>query len=144
MFDHKRMTQTSMLDVCQQVLIPFMKRTKSKKLVFDCTNVYHNDDVYDVLRKAKIDVYPSAGRPHNVEGGYPPNSHDCMPIEQINNRSKENSRKAFDKVRKGRQNMKCLQTVVKKEAKKLSLEFIRARIDDMRKILATIEQNNGG
>ena len=57
---------------------------------------------------------------------------------------REKSRKAFDKVRKRRQNMKCLQTVVKKEAKKLSLEFIRARIHDMPKILATIEQNNGG
>ena len=121
-----------------------MKRTKSKKLIFDCTNVYHNDKIYEVMKKAEIDVYPSAGRPHNVKAGYPPNSHDCMPIELINNRLKQNSRKAFDKLRKDRQNMKPLQTVVNKEAKKLSMDFIRARICDMPKILQTIEQNDGG
>jgi len=121
-----------------------MKRTKSKKLVFDCTNVYHNERIYEMMKKAKIDVYPSAGRPHNVKGGYPPNSHDCMPIELINDRLKQNSRKAFNKLRKDRQNMKSLQTVVTKEAKKLSLDYIRARIDDLPKILSTIEANNGG
>ena len=97
-----------MLDVCEDMLIPFMKRTKPKKLIFDCTNVYHNAKIYDVMKKAKIDVYPSAGRPHNVEAGYYPNSHDCMPIELINNRLKQNSKKAFDNVRKDRQNMKRL------------------------------------
>ena len=125
------------------VVIPFLKRTKSKKLIFDCTTVYHNDEVYDELKEAGIHVYPSAGRPFDVKGGYPPNSHDCMSNELINNRLKEVSRKEFDKVQKSRWNMKSLQTVVNKEAKKFSLEYNRARIGDMPKILATIEQNEG-
>ena len=133
-----------MLDVCEDMLIPFKQETGSTKLIFDCTNVYHNDDIYDVLKEAGIDVYPSAGRPHNVEGGYPPNSHDCMPIELINGRLKEKARKAFDKLWKSRQNMKSLQTVVNKATKNLSIDYIRDRIDDLPKILATIEKNNGG
>ena len=40
--------------------------------------------------------------------------------------------------------MKSLQTVVVKEAKKLDIEFVRARIADLPKILGTIEQNKGG
>ena len=68
------------MTVREGMLIPFMQETGSTKLTFDCTNVYHNDKIYDVLEEAGIDVSPSAGRPHNVEGGYPPNTHDCMEI----------------------------------------------------------------
>ena len=75
-----------------------MKRTKSKKVILDCTTVYHNDEVYDELKEAGIHVYPSAGRPFDVKGGYPPNSHDCTPNELIDNRLKEVCRKGFDKV----------------------------------------------
>ena len=105
------------MTVCEDMLIPFMQETGPTKLIFDGTNVYHNDKIYDVLEEVGIDVYPSACRPHNVEGGYPPNSHDCMPIELINGRLKEKARKAFDKLRKSRQNVKSLQTVVTKPPK---------------------------
>jgi hypothetical protein len=47
----------------------------------DCTNVYHNDEVYSLLHNAGITPLPSAGFSHRVEGGYPPNSHDCMPCD---------------------------------------------------------------
>ena len=56
---------------------------------------------------------------------------------------RENARKAFDGLRSDRKNMKSLQTIVNKEAANLSLEFVRARIGDMPKILATVERNKG-
>ena len=110
----------------------------------DCTTVYHNPTIYEELRDNGIQPYPSGGRPFDVEGGYPPNSHDCMPNELINDRLKANARNVFENLRGGRQNMKSLQTVVVKEAKKLDIEFVRARIADLPKILRTIEQNKGG
>ena len=40
--------------------------------------------------------------------------------------------------------MKSLQTVVNKAAKNLSIDYMTDRIDDLPKILATIEENKGG
>ena len=104
----------------------------------------HNDTIYKELRDNGIEPYPSGGRPFDVEGGYQPNSHDCMPCELINDHLKENARKAFEKLRKSRRNMKSLQTVVANEARNIDIEFIRARIGDLPKIMATIERNGGG
>lgn len=72
--------------------------------------------------------------------------HPCMPLKSdlINDLLKENARKAFEKLRKSRRNMKSLQTVVAKEARNIDIEFIRARIGDLPKIMATIERNGGG
>ena len=110
----------------------------------DCTAAYRNDTIYAVLKENGIEPYPSGGRPFDVEGGYPPNSHDCMPCELINDRLRENARKAFDRVSRSRRNMKSLQTRVAKEAKNIDIAFNRARIADLPKILRTIEANKGG
>ena len=64
--------------------------------------------------------------------------------ELINDRLKENARKPSERLRKGRRNMKSLQTHVAKEVRKIDIEFIRARIADLSKILATIEASTGG
>ena len=40
--------------------------------------------------------------------------------------------------------MKSLQTVVNKAAKNLDIDYIRDRIDNLPKILGTIEKNKGG
>ena len=40
--------------------------------------------------------------------------------------------------------MRSLQTVIKREAKKFDLDFIRDRIRDLPKILKTIGKNEGG
>ena len=142
--DHQRMTQASMLDVVRDVVIPFMKSSGSQKKIMDCTTVYHNETIYKELRDNDIEPYPSGGRSFDVDGGYPPNSHDCMPCELINDHLKENSRKAFEKLRKSHGNMKSLQTIVAKEARKIDIDFIRARIADLPKILRTIEERKGG
>ena len=110
----------------------------------DCTTVYHNNAIYEELRENGIEPYPSGGRPFDVEGGYPPDSHDCMPCEMINDRLKENAQKTFERLRKSRRNVKSSQTQVAKEARKIDIEFIRARIADLPKILTTIEANKGG
>ena len=71
-----------------------MKKMKSKVLVFDCITVYHSSTIYDALKDAAIEPYPSVGRPFDVEGGYQPSSHD-MPNEFIKDNLKENARVAF-------------------------------------------------
>ena len=88
--------------------------------------------------------YRSGGHPFDVGGGYPPKSHDCMPCDLINERLKENARRAFDRLRKSRRNMKSLRTQVAKEARKIDIEFIHERIAYVPKILMTIEENEGG
>ena len=98
-FDHQRMTQASMVDVVRDVIIPFMKRTRSRTIIMDCTTVYHNETIYEELRENGIEPYPSGGRPFDVEGGYPPNSHDCMSCELTNDRVKKNAQKAFERLR---------------------------------------------
>ena len=103
-----------------------------------------HEKIYNVLKDAGIEAYPSAGRPHDVQGGYPPNSHDCIPVELINDRLKESSRKEFNLLRSSRKTMKSLQTVVDSEAKKVDTEFIRARIRCLPKILSAIVDNKGG
>ena len=106
--------------------------------------VHHNETIYKALRENGIEPYPSGGRPFDVEGGYPPKSHDCMSCELINDRLKENARRAFERLRKSRRNMKSLQTQVAKEARKIEIEFIRDRIACLPMILMTIEANEGG
>jgi hypothetical protein len=60
----------------------------------DCTK-YHS---VDVLTEAGIEVFPSTGHAPRVQGGYPPNSHDSMPCELINNKFKEMTQKKFNKT----------------------------------------------
>jgi C4-dicarboxylate-specific signal transduction histidine kinase len=74
---------------------PFLKRTQSKLLIFECTSVYHNDEVYDLLRSSGIESFLSAGFTHRVKGLYPPNTHDYMPCELVNDRFKQMVRKNF-------------------------------------------------
>ena len=62
-----------------------------------------------------------------------------MPCELIDDLLKENARKAFERVRESRRNMKSLQTQVAKGAKNIDIAFmraafIRARIADHKKV----------
>ena len=57
--------------------------------------MYYNEAIYKELRDNGIEPYPSKECPFDVEGAYPPNSHECMPRELINDHLKENSRNAF-------------------------------------------------
>ena len=90
-----------------------------------------------------IEPYPSGDLAFDVGGGYPPNSHVCMPCELISDRPKGNARKAFQKLMKSRRNMKSLQTEVTMVARRIGIECICARIAVLPKILRTIEQNGG-
>jgi hypothetical protein len=56
--------------------------SEMKLLIMDCTNMYHNADVHNVLTEARIEVFPLVT--HIELKDHPPNSHDCMPCELIN------------------------------------------------------------
>ena len=101
-------------------------------------------DVYEVLGDAGIDVYPSAGHTHRAEGGYPPNSHDCMPCELVNNKFKEITRKNFNKLQKSRQNMNSLFSQIHKTAEQFPVDFVRDRIACLPKIMSAIIAKDGG
>ncbi len=51
---HRSMDTTEMVRCCKEMIIPFMQATDSKTLIMDCTNVYHNERVYTMLRDAYI------------------------------------------------------------------------------------------
>jgi hypothetical protein len=100
----------------EELVIPFMKETRSKILIFDCTNAYHNDEVYELFGQRKLKDYPSAGYGHNVKDGYPPNSHETMPNEQMHNDLKEVVKKRMFEIRKSRRNMTSLPRIIKQSA----------------------------
>jgi hypothetical protein len=51
---------------------------------------------------------------HRVQGGYSPNSHNCMPCELVNDRLKEIVRKSFDDLQKSHQTMLSLYNLIVK------------------------------
>lgn len=55
--------------------IPFMQKTGSTCIFMDCVRVNHCPQVVETFENAFIEVWPSAGYPHNVKGGFPPTSH---------------------------------------------------------------------
>ena len=96
-----------MLDAVRDVVIPFMKRSTSRKITMDCATVYCNETIYKKLTDNGIEPYPSRGQLFDAED-YPPNSHDCMLCELIIDRLKEKAREAIQKRRKNRRSMKSL------------------------------------
>jgi hypothetical protein len=88
----------------------------------DRTNVYHNDEVYGVLRDAGIQPIRSSGNGHRVKGGYPPNSHDCMPCELVNDRLKENVQQQIAEKSK---RMSSLHNLIIKNVKNWPKDFVR-------------------
>jgi hypothetical protein len=142
-FDHISMDQPEMMKCCQEMVIPFMQETKSQQIIFDCTTVYHNEDVYQLFRDAGIDVYPSAGHTFRVAGGYPPNSHETMPNEQIHDCFKEVLRKKFNALPESRQNMNSLYNQIRKTAKNFPKETIVTHIRKLPSVLKAIIEKNG-
>ena len=92
-FDQKRTNQASTFDVVRDVVIPFMKQTRSREIIMECTTVCYKETIYKEIRENDIVPYPSGGRTFDVKGGYPLNSQVCMPCKLINGHLKENARK---------------------------------------------------
>lgn len=61
------MTQVSLLNV----VVPFVKRAKSKKIMMDCPIVYHNPIIYENLKCNGTEAFSSGGCPFDAEGRYP-------------------------------------------------------------------------
>ncbi len=120
-----------------------MKKTRSSTLVFDCTNVYHNEKVYNKLKAHGIEPYPSAGHTHRVKGGYPPNSHETMPNEGFNYDFKELVRKNFNALDKNRKNMNSFYNTIKKTAAKCPKSLAIAHIKKLPHMMAAIIEKNG-
>ena len=60
-FDPQRMTQASMHDVVRDVVIPFMKLSRSWKMIMDWRTVYHYQTIYKELRDSIIEPYSWEG-----------------------------------------------------------------------------------
>jgi hypothetical protein len=104
----------------------------------DCTNVYHNDKLYGVLRDAGIEPIRSSGY-----GRYPPNSYDCMPCELVNNRLKESVRESIQQIAEKSTN-NGLQHLIIKSVKNLPKDFVRNRIACLPKIMDALVEKQGG
>ena len=76
--DHKEIIRIS-----RETIIPFMQECGSTDLRVDCLKTFYHPEVLSLYESHGIRVYPSAGHPQNVYGGYPPKSHDFMPNEGI-------------------------------------------------------------
>ncbi len=142
-FDHKKMTIDEMLIVVDEMIIPFMERTESKLIVYDCTLVYHNNRVYARFAEKGIEVMPSAGRCWEVEGGYSPNSHETMPNESINSDYKDLLYKAFLKQKPSRRTMHSLYNLISKTAETFPRSLVLAHIGNLPNVLQAIIDKNG-
>jgi hypothetical protein len=120
-FDHQSKDKSETVKCCEKLVIPFMKETRSKVLFFDCPNVYHNDGVDKLFEEHRLEVYLSSGCGHGIEDGYPPNSHETMPNEQMHNDLKE----VRQKMEKSRRNTTTLHHVVKESAAEFPKEKVQ-------------------
>jgi hypothetical protein len=120
-----------------------MKETRSQILIFDCTNVYHNDEVYELFDQHKLKVYPSAGCGHNVGDGYPPNSPETTPNEQMHNDLKEVVKKRMFEIKKSRRNMTSLHRIIKQSAAEFPKEKVQQRINKLSDICEAILARDG-
>ena len=66
-----------------------------------------------------------------------------LPAKRIDQRQTQ-ARVSSPKLRKCRRTMRSLQTVIKKEAKELDMDFICEHIRDLLKILTAVQENEGG
>jgi len=78
---HEKVTGTTLAAAVTKTMVPFMKRTGSTLAIMDCVRVNHCPEVVAAFKEGGIDVYPSAGDPHNVEGGFPPYTHRCSILD---------------------------------------------------------------
>ncbi|CAF0853480.1 unnamed protein product [Rotaria sordida] len=77
----EQVNEQSYLHGLRDCVVPFMKATNSKILMSDCVNLNHTLKIQQFLSKNEIELYGSAGYHHQVEGGYPPYSHDCSILD---------------------------------------------------------------
>ena len=96
-----------------------------------------------LFKNEGIDVYSSAGFGHNVKGGYPPNSHETMPNEQMHNELKQTVYERFLKLPPKRRTMTALHRLVKQCAAEYPLEKVRAKIEKLPSIIEAILARNG-
>ncbi len=142
-FDHISMDAEEMVRCCKESIIPFMKETGSTELRFDCTDVYHNQAVYNVLLEAGIKPYPSAGKNHKVHGGYPPNSHETMPCESVHNLLKEKLFKKYAGVMRSRRNQNTLHNLLLKTAKTIPRKAVADVIANQTNVIDAIIAEKG-
>jgi hypothetical protein len=77
----EQVNEQSYLRGLRNCVVPLMKATNSKILMSDCVNLNHTPKIQQFLSNNKIELYGSAGYHHQVEGGYPPYSHDCSILD---------------------------------------------------------------
>ena len=80
---HEKVSSKTLAAAVTKTIVPFMKRTRSRLAVLDCVTVNHSKEVVAAFAAegGGIEVYPSAGFPHNVVGGYPQYSHDLLILD---------------------------------------------------------------
>ncbi|CAF3256134.1 unnamed protein product [Rotaria sp. Silwood2] len=77
----EQVNEESYLRGLRNCVVPFMKASNSKILMSDCVNLNHTSKIRQLLSNNEIELYGSAGYHHQVEGGYPPYSHDCSILD---------------------------------------------------------------
>ena len=141
--DRRVMNAAEMVQCSKEMIFPFMEKTDSKLLIFDCTNVYHNVSVCHLFESNGIEVYGSAGLGRNENGGYPPNSHETMPNETMHAELKERIFKKFFFMRNSRRTVVSLHRITRKCASEYSVESVRNKILKLPEIMNEIVRLEG-
>jgi hypothetical protein len=120
-----------------------MKQCRCKDLRVDCLKSFHNGRVTSLYQRHGIRVYPSAGHPHNVADGYPPNSHDLMPNEAIHGEIKHQLGKLLDGVPLHKRTSNRIFSLLPKAVKNVKIENVRSHIDKLESVCFDILMKDG-
>ena len=143
-FDHRSVDHKEILRISREMIIPYMRKVKSKDLRVDCLKSFHHPLVLELYRKHDIRVYPSAGIPQSVPDGYPPNSHDLMPNENIHSEISHNLGCLLSTTPLQKRSASKVFSLLPKAVKMVKLATIRAQIDKLPSVCEQIILKDGG
>ena len=143
-FNHKKVDFREILKLSKEMIIPFLQKCNCTELRVDCLKSFHHPKVIELYQSHGILVYPSAGYPHSVPNGYPPNSHDLMPNEAIHGELKNQLGKLLDGVPLLKRSPNKIYSLLPQAAQNVKLETIRAHIDKLENVCFDILMKDGG
>ena len=137
---HESVNTSTFLKAIKESIIPFCASENISLLISDGVQTGRSTAIKNELNDNSINLYPSAKESIN---GYPPNSHDCNPLETIFARWKERIYMRLQPNGKTTRTMDNLYKVMNEEWNNIPQSEIQAIINLQPKVMQEIIDKNG-
>ena len=142
-FDHRGVDLDEVVKISKETIIPFMKKCECADLRVDCLRHFQNARVTALFESHSMKVYPSAGEPYNVEGGYPPNGHEFMPNEGVHGQVKNELGKLVASIPLQKRSPNRIYSLLPRAVKNVKIETVRAHIEKLESVCFSVIMNGG-